>query len=163
MRTEVVTRAAVEAQSRKRAERLAHERIALTACRTKRFQHQHGSRRGQGGAVVSEDAATVDLPRIGPRLERHPAFTKRANVHFVQVHSRAEATMRTWERGSGITMACGTGASAVLVAGAVRGRLDRSALIHLPGGDLTIQWDSETNHVFMTGPAEEVFEGVIPF
>ena len=81
------------------------------------------------------------------------------NVHFVHVHSHKEITMRTWERGTGITLACGTGASAVCVAGVLTNRTNREILAHLPGGDLRLRWDQKTNHVFKTGPATEVFEG----
>lgn len=111
--------------------------------------------------IFTDDVAAIDLPLLGPLLERHPAFAHRANIHFAQVRSRGEATMRTWERGSGMTMACGTGACAVLVAGAVTGRLARESLIHLPGGDLDIRWDEATGHVFKSGPAVEVFEGLL--
>ena len=109
--------------------------------------------------VFVEDVDKVDLERVGPALENHPAFPKRANIHYAQVISRHELKMRTWERGSGITLACGTGACAVLVAASLTGRADREALIHLPGGDLTIRWDDKTNHLVMTGPATEVFSG----
>jgi len=109
-----------------------------------------------------DDAAAVDLERIGPAIENHPLFPQRVNAHFVQVHSPTEATMRTWERGSGITLACGTGASAVCVAGVLTGRTDRSLLTHLPGGDLRLEWRQSDNHVIMTGPATEVYQGVWP-
>ncbi len=109
-----------------------------------------------------DDAAAVDLERIGPAIETHPLFPQRVNAHFVQVHSPTEATMRTWERGSGITLACGTGASAVCVAGVLTGRTDRSLLTHLPGGDLRLEWRQGDNHVIMTGPATEVYQGVWP-
>ncbi|MGQ0629073.1 MAG: diaminopimelate epimerase [Phycisphaerales bacterium] len=95
---------------------------------------------------------------FGPTMERHVAFPERTNVHLVNVSSRTEATMVTWERGSGLTRACGTGACAVLVAGALTDRLDRGATIHLPGGDLQVRWDEWSNHVFMTGPASEICE-----
>lgn len=113
-------------------------------------------------ALAGEGLARLDLDRIGPRIEHHPAFPRRINAHFVQVHARDEATMRTWERGSGITLACGTGACAVAVAGMLTDRFDREVLLHLPGGDLTIRWDEKTNHVFMTGPATEVYRGDWP-
>jgi diaminopimelate epimerase len=103
----------------------------------------------------------VPLETIGPLLEKSPLFPKRINVHFVQVHSPQEVTMRTWERGSGITWACGTGASAVCVAGVLTGRGERTILAHLPGGDLELEWGSD-NHVYMTGSATEVFSGVWP-
>ncbi len=106
-----------------------------------------------------DDVAKVPLAQVGPMLETHPVFPTRTNAHFVQINARNEATMRTWERGSGTTLACGTGASAVCVAGVLTDRSDPSCLIHLPGGDLTIQWDQATNHVHMTGPATLAFTG----
>jgi diaminopimelate epimerase len=102
----------------------------------------------------------MELERIGPRIESHAAFPRRMNVHMVEVRSKGELTMRTWERGSGTTLACGTGASAVCVAGVLTGLTDREILAHLPGGDLNLRWDEKTNHVFKTGPATEVFRGV---
>ncbi|HMN95328.1 MAG TPA: diaminopimelate epimerase [Phycisphaerales bacterium] len=111
--------------------------------------------------IYVERAASVDLARIGPALERHPAFPQRANIHFVEVRSPREVVMRTWERGSGITQACGTGASAVCVAGVLAGRTERSILAHLPGGDLELAWRDD-GHVVMTGPATEVFTGLWP-
>jgi len=109
--------------------------------------------------IYVPDAAAVELARLGPAIENHPLFPERVNVHFVQVHSDAEVTMRTWERGSGITLACGTGASAVCVAGVLTGRTGRRILAHLPGGDLRLEWRQADNRVSMTGPAEEVFSG----
>jgi diaminopimelate epimerase len=111
------------------------------------------------GKVGAEDLQKLELERIGPLIEFHRAFPRRINAHFVVVHSRSEVTMRTWERGSGITLACGTGAAAVCVAGVLTNRTDREILAHLPGGDLTLLWDEKTNHVFKTGPAREVFTG----
>jgi len=102
----------------------------------------------------------LDLARMGPLVENHPAFRNRINAHFVSRQSRSEVTMRTWERGSGATQACGTGACAVLVAGVTTGRLARRALLHLPGGDLSINWERASGTVFMTGRAEDVFEGM---
>lgn len=106
-----------------------------------------------------DDVSKVPLEQIGPKVEHHPCFPKRVNAHWVQVHSRNEVTMRTWERGSGITLACGTGACAVLTAGVLTGRLDRKALVHLPGGDLQIEWRESDNNLYKTGPATEVFSG----
>jgi diaminopimelate epimerase len=125
----------------------------------KRYAASFVSMGNPHAVIFVDDVSAIDLARVGPLLETHPAFPSRMNVHFVEVHSRSVATMRTWERGSGITRACGTGACAVCVAGVRTGRLDRSVLLHLPGGDLTIHWD-QTNHVFMTGPAADSFEGV---
>jgi diaminopimelate epimerase len=112
--------------------------------------------------IFVPDVAKVPLESVGPVLERAPAFPKRVNVHFVQVHSPTEATMRTWERGSGITLACGTGACAVCVAGVLAGRTGRKLLAHLPGGDLELEWSEADNSVYMTGPATEVFSGEWP-
>jgi diaminopimelate epimerase len=106
-----------------------------------------------------DDVSKIDLERIGPMVENHKAFPKRVNAHWVQIISRNEVRMRTWERGSGITWACGTGASSVCVAGAITGRTDRKVLVHLPGGDLNIEWRDSDNNVYMTGPATEVFSG----
>ena len=102
------------------------------------------------------------VAEYGPKLEHDPHFPRRINVHFVKVHSGEEVTMRTWERGSGITWACGTGACAVCVAGVVTGRTGRKILAHLPGGDLELEWSESDNAVYMTGPATEVFTGEWP-
>jgi diaminopimelate epimerase len=97
--------------------------------------------------------------RIGPQVETNEHFPRRVNAEFVQVISPKEVRMRVWERGSGETLACGTGATAVCVAGVLTGRTERRILAHLPGGDLELEWNSDNNHVFMTGPAVEVFSG----
>ncbi|MCG8584261.1 MAG: diaminopimelate epimerase, partial [Pirellulales bacterium] len=99
---------------------------------------------------------------VGPQIETHANFPQRVNAEFVEVVSQTEVQQRTWERGSGETLACGTGACAVCVAGVLSGRTDRQLLVHLPGGDLEMHWDEATNHVFMTGPAAEVFSGEWP-
>jgi diaminopimelate epimerase len=112
--------------------------------------------------IFVKNVAEIDVARLGPEFEHHAAFPRRINVHWVQVQSRREVTMRTWERGSGITLACGTGACAVGVAGVLTGRTDRKILAHLPGGDLRLEWREADNHVYMTGPAEEVFTGQWP-
>ena len=104
------------------------------------------------------DVACVPLDSIGPRIETHAIFPRRINVHFVEVLSPERVRMRTWERGSGITMACGTGASAVCVSGVLSGRTGRRIVAEVPGGALELEW-AASGHVFMTGPAEEVFEG----
>jgi diaminopimelate epimerase len=112
--------------------------------------------------IYVKDVAGVPLEAVGPVLERHAWFPRKINVHFVQVVSGGEVIMRTWERGSGITQACGTGASAVCVAGVLTGKTQRKILAHLPGGDLTLDWRQSDNHLYMTGPATEVFTGVWP-
>jgi len=104
----------------------------------------------------------VPLDRIGPLIENSPLFPRRINVHFVRIDSPTELTMRTWERGSGITLACGTGACAVAVAASLTNRAQRRTLIHLPGGDLSLDWRETDNNVYMTGPATEVFSGEWP-
>jgi diaminopimelate epimerase len=107
-----------------------------------------------------DDVAGFAVETLGPALEHHPAFPRRVNVHVVQVRSPSEVRMRTWERGSGITLACGTGACAVCVAGVLAGKTERKLLAHLPGGDLQLEWPADDASVFMTGPATEVFSGV---
>jgi len=111
--------------------------------------------------IFVDDLNAIKLPQVGPDFEHHPLFPERINTEFVQIMSRQEAKMVVWERGSGITLACGTGTCAILVAGVLTGRLDRHALIHLPGGDLIIDWPSDDASVIMTGPAEFVFEGTV--
>ena len=108
--------------------------------------------------IFVSDVDAVDLARRGPELERHPLFPARTNVHFVQVMGPDEARVRVWERGAGATLACGTGACAVAVAGVETGRLARRATVRLPGGPLTIEVD-DARRVAMTGPASVVFEG----
>lgn len=118
---------------------------------------------GNPHAVIYHDKVEgLDLWRLGSELEHHPAFPQRMNVHFVQVHGPGEVAVQHWERGSGATLACGTGACAVAVAGVLTGRTERAILAHLPGGDLTLQWRQADNHVHMTGPAAEVFTGDWP-
>jgi diaminopimelate epimerase len=109
-----------------------------------------------------EDLASVDLEKFGPAIENHSIFPQRTNVHFVRVDKPTEFTMRTWERGSGVTLACGTGACAACVAGVRTGRCERRCTAHLPGGDLDLNWCDEDDCVYMTGPAAEVFEGIWP-
>ena len=109
-----------------------------------------------------DDVSLVELEKFGPAIEKHSIFPNRTNVHFVQVDNSAEFTMRTWERGSGITLACGTGACACCVATVLTGRGQRACTAHLPGGDLELNWNEEDNCVYMTGPSVEVFEGIWP-
>lgn len=111
--------------------------------------------------IFVPDLDAVDLAGEGPAIENARIFPERINAHFVRVEKRNEVTMITWERGSGITQACGTGATSVCVAGAVTQRTDRKILAHLPGGDLVLEW-ADDEHVYMTGPATEVFTGEWP-
>jgi diaminopimelate epimerase len=106
------------------------------------------------------DVADIDLNNVGPKLEHHPLFPARANIEAVQVLSRDHVRRRVWERGAGITQACGTGACAALVAAARRNLTDRKATVTLDGGDLHIEW-REDGHVIMTGPVAESFVGTL--
>jgi len=108
-----------------------------------------------------DDVASWPLEDLGPQVERHASFPARTNAEFVEVISSTEVRQRTWERGCGETLACGTGACAVVVAGALTGRTGRDVLVHLRGGDLKIRWD-EKDHVLQRGPAVVVFEGSWP-
>ncbi|MEX0819466.1 MAG: diaminopimelate epimerase [Pirellulaceae bacterium] len=118
---------------------------------------------GNPHCVVFVEQASDDLVLgIGPKIEKHELFPAKVNVEFIEVLSPTEVRQRTWERGSGETWACGTGASAVCVAGVLAGRTERKILNHLLGGDLQLEWDEVSNRVFMTGPATEVFSGEWP-
>ena len=108
--------------------------------------------------IFVEDTETVPLATWGPALETHVIFPKKTNVEFVQIVTPSEARFRVWERGAGPTLACGSGACAVLVAGVLNAKLERKATLHLPGGALVVEWRDD-NHLYMTGPAEEVFRG----
>jgi diaminopimelate epimerase len=112
--------------------------------------------------IFVDDVGRFPLETLGPKLEHHPMFPRRVNVHIVDLVGPREVRMRTWERGSGITLACGTGACAVCVAGVLTGRTGRQILAHLPGGDLELEWPDRRASVFMTGPATEVFSGEWP-
>jgi diaminopimelate epimerase len=109
--------------------------------------------------IFVEDASDELVLKVGPLIERDPRFPQRINVEFVEVISTTEVRQRTWERGSGETWACGTGASAVCVAGVLAGKTQREIKVHLIGGDLDLYWEETSNHVFMTGTATEVFSG----
>ncbi|TYP72668.1 diaminopimelate epimerase [Paenibacillus methanolicus] len=111
--------------------------------------------------IYVDDASTFDLATWGPKLEAHPMFPRKINVEFTTVRSRDYADMRVWERGAGPTLACGTGACATLVASVLNGYTDRKAVISLKGGDLLIEWNEDNNHVYMTGPAAEVYRGTV--
>jgi len=112
-------------------------------------------------AIFVDDVESFPLEQIGPMLENHKLFPQRINAHFVQVLSRQGVRIRTWERGSGVTLSCGTGAAGVCAAGAITGRTDRRITAHLPGGRLELDWRND-GHVYMTGSAVEVFSGDWP-
>lgn len=147
--------------------RLTRGEIPMTGAADERFIDQPVGD-GFSGTAVSmgnphlvifvDDVQKVDLELLGPKFEHHALFPRRTNVHFVQVVDRGTLIQRTWERGAGITLACGTGACSVAVAGFLTGRSDRIAQVRLPGGNLKIEY-LEDGRVLMTGPAETVFEG----
>jgi diaminopimelate epimerase len=106
-----------------------------------------------------EDSQGISLEQIGPLFEHHPVFPQRTNTEFIEVIRPDYIKMRVWERGAGITLACGTGACASVVAGVLNHQCDRSCTVELPGGCLQINWSASNNRVYMTGPATEVFQG----
>ena len=118
---------------------------------------------GNPHAVVflDEDVKELDIEKIGPKFENHERFPKRTNTEFMNVLDRHTMNMRVWERGSGETLACGTGTCASVVAAVFDGFTERDVLVHLLGGDLEIHWDEKDNHVYMTGSATTVFDGEI--
>lgn len=148
--------------------KLSQSEIGMASRSDSTFVNQPVGFQGLKGTAVSmgnphlvifvENVSEIDLDSWGPALESSPLFLNRTNVHFVQVLSASECIQRTWERGAGITLACGTGACSVAIAGKLNGVLGNKALIHLPGGDLSLDV-TEDLRVFMTGPAETVFEG----
>jgi len=111
--------------------------------------------------LVVPDVDRAPVEKLGPRLETHPMFPNRANIGFMQVVSRAEIKLRIFERGVGETLACGTGACAAVVVGQLQGLLDQIVVVHLPGGDLRIEWAGPGQSVLMTGPAVTVYQGQI--
>ncbi|WP_027858075.1 diaminopimelate epimerase [Marinobacterium jannaschii] len=113
------------------------------------------------GVLLVDDTASAPVETLGPLLEAHPRFPARANIGFMQLISRSEVNLRVFERGVGETMACGTGACGAVVAGILRGKLDQTVTVHLPGGDLEISWQGMGHPVIMTGPATTVYEGQI--
>ncbi len=124
--------------------------------------HMTGVSMGNPHTVIYvDDVKNLDLEKIGPKFENHERFPKRINTEFVHCIDRNTVEMRVWERGSGETLACGTGACAVAVASILNNLTDTRVTVKLLGGDLQIEWDREKDHVFMTGPATVVFDGVI--
>ena len=124
--------------------------------------HMTGVSMGNPHTVIYvDDVKNLDLEKIGPKFENHERFPKRINTEFVHCIDRNTVEMRVWERGSGETLACGTGACAVAVASILNNLTDTQVTVKLLGGDLQIEWDREKDRVFMTGPATVVFDGVI--
>ncbi|GED69007.1 diaminopimelate epimerase [Brevibacillus reuszeri] len=110
--------------------------------------------------IFVDEVRDEDVTTYGPKIEFHQWFPERTNVEFIQILNRKEIHFRVWERGSGVTLACGTGACAAAVAASLSGKTDREVTVHLAGGDLMINWRESDNRVFMTGPATEIFSGV---
>lgn len=108
-----------------------------------------------------DDVKQFPVESVGPKLEKHSVFPNRANIELIHVISQNEIEMRVWERGSGETWACGTGACASVAACVLNGKTERDVLVHLRGGDLSVRWDETTGHIFMQGPAEFVFDGTV--
>jgi len=115
---------------------------------------------GNPHAVVFVDnIRSIDVKELGQRIENHERFPEKTNVEFIEVVKKDELIMKVWERGAGLTLACGTGACAALVAGCLNKKCENKVVIHLDGGDLEIEWDLKNNHVYKTGPASFVFSG----
>ncbi|MDO8741143.1 MAG: diaminopimelate epimerase [Candidatus Woesearchaeota archaeon] len=114
---------------------------------------------GNPHCIVFVETFGMPVEKIGYEIEHHKAFPKKTNVEFIQIINKREIAMQVWERGAGVTLACGTGASAAVVASVLNGKTDRKVTVHLLGGDLNIEWNEKDNNVYMTGPAEEVYEG----
>lgn len=113
--------------------------------------------------VFMEDVANLDIASVGPLFENHQVFPNRTNTEFVEVVDRTHVNMRVWERGTGETLACGTGCCATVVAGVLNGLTEEKVTVRVLGGEIEIQWDREENLVYMTGPAATVFEGEFPW
>lgn len=141
-----------------KAERMIGEKVTIDG---QEYEMTCVSMGNPHAVVWVEDTASLPLEKIGPVFETHPMFPERVNTEFVQILNKKEVNMRVWERGSGETLACGTGACATAVACILNGKTEEEVVIHLLGGDLKIQYDKKTNHVFMTGPATTVFDGEI--
>jgi diaminopimelate epimerase len=114
---------------------------------------------GNPHCVVFVNSFNFDTEKVGSEIEHHPMFPKKTNVEFIQKVNKKELNMQVWERGAGVTLACGTGASAATVASVLNKKTGRKVTVHLLGGDLEIEWNEKDNHVYMTGPAETVCEG----
>ena len=111
--------------------------------------------------IFMEDIDSLEIEKMGPKIEHHPLFPERTNTEFIEITDRAHLRMRVWERGSGETLACGSGACASVVAGAVTGRTDPRATVQLKGGVLEVEWDRDLNRVYLTGDAHFVFKGEV--
>ena len=122
------------------------------------FQYTAVSMGNPHCVIFVEDYSKLDFEHLGPAIEQHSLFPRKTNVEFIRINSPQEITMKVWERGAGPTLACGTGACASVVAAVLNNKTERGVTVHLPGGDLFIEWGPD-NHVYMTGPAAYVFKG----
>lgn len=136
------------------------EPIAVELGNGKRFELIEVNMGNPHAVIFTDDLTDENVHGNGSELEVHPVFPNKSNIEFVDIISRNEVRMRVWERGSGETLACGTGACAVAVAAVVSGLADRCVTLHLPGGDLQVEWDGISGNLFLTGPAEFVADGV---
>lgn len=142
------------------SEQVIHERIEVDG---KEYKMTCVSMGNPHAIVFMDDVANLQIEKIGPSFENHPRFPKRINTEFVKVIDSSYVEMRVWERGTGETLACGTGCCATVVACVLNGRTDRKVTVKVLGGEIDIEWDEKTDHVFMTGPAATVFEGEFPW
>ncbi|KUO73213.1 MAG: diaminopimelate epimerase [Desulfosporosinus sp. BRH_c37] len=122
------------------------------------FQYTAVSMGNPHCVIFVENFASLDFERLGPAIEKHALFPRKTNVEFIEINSPKDLTMKVWERGAGPTLACGTGACATAVAAVLNHKTERAVTVHLPGGDLLIEWGLD-NHIYMTGPATYVFKG----
>ncbi len=141
-------------------EKVISEKIIIEG---KEYQFSAVSMGNPHAVVFVDDIKNIDLDKIGPVFENHEYFPQKVNVEFAEIVNRNEVAVIVWERGAGRTLACGTGACAVVVAGVLNNLLDPRVIVHLPGGNLIIEWQQQDNHVIMTGPAETVFKGEIDY
>jgi diaminopimelate epimerase len=139
-----------------RKDRVVEEQLEVGG---RRFAFTAVSMGNPHAVIFVDDAVDFPVEEWGPKIEVHPFFPNKTNVEFITVRSDRELDMRVWERGAGQTMACGSGACASVVASVLTGRTGRHVIVHLWGGDLEIEWSEADGHVYMTGPAEVVFEG----
>ncbi|MCS1350665.1 diaminopimelate epimerase [Mechercharimyces sp. CAU 1602] len=128
-------------------------------CEGKEYRITAVSMGNPHAVLFVEDALHYPIEAVGAKLEHHPFFPNKSNIEFISIKKHDEIDMRVWERGVGQTWACGSGACAAVVAGVLNERTARKVTVHLKGGDLLIEWDRESNHVFMEGPAQFVFDG----
>lgn len=150
--------AAVKIPVKEKGDKVVNKK--LKAC-DQEFTYTAVSMGNPHAVIFVDNVKAIDLKTIGPEIENHELFPERTNVEFIEIVNKNEIKMRVWERGAGETLACGTGACAAVVAGVLTGSTERAVKVHLPGGDLEIEWEADDNHVSMAGPAFEIFRGQV--